>query len=162
MELLDQIKNRRSIRKFKSKAISGENIQKILEAARWAPSGLNNQPWKFKILKEEKEKIADLTSSSKIIKDSDFCIAVFLDKDESYNRDKDLMAIGACIQNMLLESYSLGISSCWLGEILTKKDKFNKILSIPENCELTAVIAFGYPNENPVSDRKKIIELMIK
>ena len=77
MEMLGAIKKRRSIRKFSDKRISEDNINKILEAARWAPSGLNNQPWKFKILKEEKEKIAELTTSSKIIKGCNICIAVF-------------------------------------------------------------------------------------
>ncbi|MDD4183330.1 MAG: nitroreductase family protein, partial [Candidatus Omnitrophica bacterium] len=45
MNILNLIKSRRSVRKFKKTDISAETIGKILEAGKWAPSGLNNQPW---------------------------------------------------------------------------------------------------------------------
>lgn len=68
---------------------------------------------------------------------------------EAGNRDKDLMAIGACIQNMCLEAHSLGIGTCWLGEILNKKDEVLNYLGLGKDLELSAVITLGYP------DRKK-------
>lgn len=63
MELTDVIKNRRSIRKFKTTPISDELISELLEAARWAPSGSNIQPWRFIIVKssEIKEKLKETT-----------------------------------------------------------------------------------------------------
>ncbi|MFH1641471.1 MAG: nitroreductase [Nanoarchaeota archaeon] len=158
---MDAIKNRRSIRRFLDKKVESKDIDVILQAGRWAPSGLNNQPWKFQVLKEEKIKIADLTTSSKIINASSVCIAVFLDKGQGYNRDKDMQGIGACVQTMLLQAYSIGIGSCWLGEILNKKDKFNKILLIPDSLELAAVVALGYPAESPVGNRKDLKELIL-
>jgi nitroreductase len=60
-QLLELVKNRRSIRKFKPDAIPDEYVQKIIEAARWAPSGFNQQPWEFVVIKkpEFKAKISD-------------------------------------------------------------------------------------------------------
>ncbi|MBI4334148.1 MAG: nitroreductase family protein [Chloroflexi bacterium] len=57
--LLELVKSRRSIRKFKPDPIPDEYVDKIIEAARWAPSGANCQPWEFVIVKnkETKEKI---------------------------------------------------------------------------------------------------------
>lgn len=55
MSVLKLIKTRRSIRKFENKAVSKKTISDILEAGRWAPSGLNNQPWRFMVLAKNKK-----------------------------------------------------------------------------------------------------------
>jgi nitroreductase len=64
-KLLEIVKNRRSVRRFKSDPIPDEYIDKIIEVARWAPSGFNTQPWEFVVLKDKKhrQKIVDITAS---------------------------------------------------------------------------------------------------
>ncbi|HEX55316.1 MAG: nitroreductase family protein [Candidatus Altiarchaeales archaeon] len=164
MDILDVIRNRRSVREFLDGEISKEEIDKILEAGRWAPSGLNNQPWRFSVLRDKKirEELAKLTHYGDIIRDANVCIAVFLDKSSSYDRTKDIQAIGACIQNMLLEAHSLGLGACWLGEILKNKNLVNRILNIPDDKELMAVIAVGYPSKRErKSTRKSLGELLL-
>ena len=122
MEVKDAVRKRRSVRKYKDKLPTEGDVKKILSAAIWAPSGLNNQPWKFKVLKgQEKDAIACFTDSEDVIKEAPIAICVFVDKKVSYNRDKDILAIGASIQNMLLQAYELGLATCWLGEILNQK-----------------------------------------
>lgn len=164
MDCLGLIKKRRSVRKFKKKTVSKGVIGKILEAARWAPSGLNNQPWRFMVLeKEKKDILAQHTHYSQVIKSADKLIAVFLDKGSSYNDEKDLMAIGACIQNMLLFIHSLGLGSCWLGEILNKRIQVQKALKTSKNLKLLAVIALGYPAAKlKKTQRKALKKLIIK
>jgi nitroreductase len=138
---------RRSIRKYSKKQISEAVLMKIINAGLWAPSGLNNQPWKFQVIinKEQKDIISKFTKYSAIIKSAQVLLCVFLDKNQMYNRDKDLMSIGACIQNILLRAWELGVGSCWLGEILNRKNEICSYLSIPESLELMAVISLGYP-----------------
>lgn len=165
METQEAIKTRRSVRDFLEKEIEEEKITEILEAGRWAPSGLNNQPWKFVVIrdKEIKERLSEQTRYGSIILSSRVCIAVFLDKEVSYDRTKDLQAIGACIQNMLLASHSLNLGGCWLGEILKNKNKVNSILRIPDSYELMAVIAIGYPTKRErISERKPLEELTLE
>ncbi|MBI4682752.1 MAG: nitroreductase family protein [Nitrospirae bacterium] len=147
MDTFDLIKTRRSIRKYTDEPVSNEIINKIIEAGTWAPSGLNNQPWKFAIIKDNdlKVKISALTHYSRIIITSNALIAVFLDNAESYDRTKDTQAIGACIQNMLLYIHSIELGSVWLGEILKNKDKFLELIGCSGDLELMAVIALGYP-----------------
>lgn len=161
--IINQIHSRRSIRRFTDKPIQDENIMILLEAGIWAPSGLNNQPWMFSIIKDEmvKNDIAQYTKYSRIIRDAYCCIAVFYNRPVGYNRDKDIMSIGACIQNMLLAATSLGIGSVWLGEILAMKEDVRKTLGIGEEQELMAVVALGYPNEQPKSNRKPLQEFII-
>ena len=163
METLEAIKTRRSIRVFQDKPVEWENILIILDAGRWAPSGLNNQPWKFRILDdaEEKSQVADQTRYSDMLKNAPVSIAVFLDTKESYDRTKDVQAIGACVQNMLLAAHDQGIGACWIGEILKNKEKVNAILRVPEEYELMAVVALGYPaKKDAKADRKKLEELL--
>ncbi|MCM8819435.1 MAG: nitroreductase [Candidatus Omnitrophica bacterium] len=164
MDILTLIKTRRSIRKFKKESVLSKIIKNILEAGRWAPSGLNNQPWRFMVLEGElKDKVASYTKYSYIIKSADKIILVFLDKACSYNYEKDLLAIGACIQNMLLYIHSIGLGACWLGEILNRRDEIKKLLCLKENLELEAVLAIGKPAIYPrKTSRKKVEELMIK
>lgn len=164
-DILNLIKVRRSIREYTDKIPSDDIIKSVIEAGRWAPSGLNNQPWRFVIIKDKNtiDKISTFTKYSKIIRSAPTLIAVFMDKDESYNRDKDLQAIGACIENMLLTIHALGLGSCWLGEILNRKDEVAECLSLPKSYELMAVITLGYPkSKRQTSNRIPLSELIHK
>ncbi|HIE34096.1 MAG TPA: nitroreductase family protein [Candidatus Altiarchaeales archaeon] len=164
MDILQLIKERRSVREFLDKKVSQDNIKRILEAGRWAPSGRNNQPWKFFIVTDKnlKKKLAEQTHYGNIIRNSPVSIVVFLDHLVSYDRTKDVQSIGACIQNMLLEAHSLGLGTCWLGEILKNKEKVNKIFNISEDKELMAVIVLGYPtNTERKSCRRDIKDILL-
>ncbi len=162
--ILKIIKERRSVRKYASKRPSKAQIKKILEAGRWAPSGLNNQPWRFKVVTDSllKEELARLTVDFEIIISAPVLICVFLNKKDSYSHVKDLLAVGACIQNMLLSIQCQGLSGCWLGEILNKKEKVNAVLRLKKENELMAVIALGSSDEKICkSTRKPLKKLLI-
>lgn len=89
-------------------------------------------------------------------------IIVCLDKDDSYDRDKDIMAVGACIENMLLQAHALGLGACWLGEILNKKIELAACLKLNKNLEVMAVVTLGAPLGSAVKGiRKSIAELII-
>ncbi len=147
MDTFELIKTRRSIRKFTSEPVADEIISRIIEAGMWAPSGLNNQPWKFAVIKDRglKTSISHLTRYSQIVLKANALIAVFLDHSESYDRTKDTQAIGAVMQNMLLYIHSIGLGAVWLGEILKNSDKVRDLLGGPEDLELMAVAALGHP-----------------
>ncbi len=109
--MLDAIQSRRSIRRFSDKPVDDKAVEQILEAGAWAPSGLNNQPWRFAVIRDAnlKGEMAKPTRYSDIIRGAPVCIVVFLDHDASYDRTKDVQAIGACIQNMLLTVHTVGL-----------------------------------------------------
>ncbi|MDD5005011.1 MAG: nitroreductase family protein [Candidatus Omnitrophica bacterium] len=158
------IKRRRSTRSFLNKPVGINKIRLILDSGRWAPSGLNNQPWRFVVIKNKniKEKISQFTKYSRVIKQADCLILVFLDKKNSYNLLKDTQAIGACIENMLLCALDLGISSCWLGEILNRKAKVNKSLKISLRYDLMAAVVLGYSPKKTKSNRLALDKLILK
>ncbi len=149
-ELLEIIKKRRSVREFKDKEVSPKTIREALEAARWAPSGLNNQPWRFMVLSQKpKDSLAEYTKYSRVIKKANKLILVFLDKNNSYNYQKDLMAIGASIQNILLYLQAQGLGACWLGQILNKAEAVESELNLGDNLEFVAAVAVGSPEKIP-------------
>lgn len=145
--LLQFIAARRSIRAFTDAPVDDSVLDEIMRAGAWAPSGLNNQPWKFIPVRDSAvlKQLADHTKYARIIAGAPACIAVFLDTKRSYHREKDIQAIGACIQNMLLACSSLGLGAVWLGEILNRRTEVEALLQAPPSCELMAVIALGHP-----------------
>jgi nitroreductase len=163
LDIIEIIKARRSVRKFKSEPIPEVMIDKILEAGRWAPSGLNNQAWRFAVVSNGStiQEISRLTHYSKIVLAASTLIPVFLDTAGSYHREKDIQSIGACLQNMLLEAHSLGLGAVWLGEIIKSNLQIKQILGLGEDLELMAVVALGYPDESPRATKRKELKDLI-
>jgi len=165
METMEAIQTRRSVRGFTGENVGDEAITSILEAGRWAPSGLNNQPWRFIVVRspETKVEMSKLTVYGPTIKNAPLLVVVFLDKEHIYNYVKDVQSIGACIQNMLLCIHSLGLGGVWLGEILKSSEMVNKVLDAPDSFELMAVIAIGHPAKKPqIPERKELDQLVFR
>ena len=163
--MLEGIYSRRSIRHYTDEPVKKDDLLEIIKAGRWAPSGLNNQPWRFAIVtdKDIRFKMAELTKYRKIIENAPACIAVFVDKDAMYNDVKDHQAMGACLQNMLLAAHALGLGAVWLGEILKSADEVRALLELSESIDLMAVDAVGHPaSDGKTPSRKDISEVLLK
>lgn len=161
----DAIRKRRSIREFTEQKVSLETLHKVIVAGIWAPSGLNNQPWRFVLVQNDeiREKLAKQTTYSHIILAAPSLIVVLLDKSVMYNEMKDHQAAGACIQNMLLATEELGLGAVWLGQILQNKNEVSTILNLSDNYELMAVLAIGYPlHRNQKSQRKPFADFILQ
>jgi nitroreductase len=162
--ILKAIHERRSVRQFTDEPVSRDLIMTAIEAASWAPSGLNNQPWRFAIIwdKPSQEALAALTKYSNILKSASVLIVVFMDKEASYDYTKDCQAVGACLQNLLLSLHSMNLGAVWIGEILKSKERIIEILKLSERLELMAVVAVGHPaNRHQKSNRRPIEELIL-
>jgi nitroreductase len=162
--ILKAIQARRSIRQFVEAPVARDLIMTALEAASWAPSGLNNQPWRFAVIWDQaaREALAALTRYANILQSASVLIAVFLDKEASYDYTKDCQAVGACLQNLLLALHSLDLGAVWLGEILKNKERVSEILELPERFELMAIVAVGQPaHRDQTSARRSLDELIL-
>ncbi|MEW6266859.1 MAG: nitroreductase family protein [Thermodesulfobacteriota bacterium] len=163
-QVIEAIRQRRSVRRFTEEPVSPEDLTAVLEAGRWAPSGENNQPWRFVIVegREKKEELAALTRSSRVIKEAAVCLAVFLDKEACYHLVKDSQATGACLQNMLLAAHARGLGAVWLGEILKNSERVRECLGLSPMMELQAVVALGHPqHRRQTSERRPLDELIV-
>ncbi len=162
--VLDTIYSRRSVRDFKDRPVERKKILEVIRAGIWAPSGLNNQPWRFAVVTDPvlKGRFEGLTHYGEVISKSRVLIPVFIDKKAMYNQVKDHQAIGACIQNMLLAAHSMGLGAVWLGEILKSADEVRELLCLSSDLELMAVVAMGYPaHKKQASTRKPLEQVMV-
>ncbi len=163
--VLEAIYSRRSVRHFTNTPVDQKLIWEIIRAGTWAPSGLNNQPWRFVIVRDadKRAQLAELTRYGEILRQAPVAIAVFVDKEAMYHEVKDHQAMGACIQNMLLAIHALGLGGVWLGEILKNADKVREVLDLPDHLELMAVVALGHPaHRKQTSSRKPLEEVILK
>ncbi len=166
MELLEGIFSRRSVRSYRDEPVSAGDLHQILVAGSRAPSGLNNQPWRFVVIRsrEVKDDLAELTRYRRIVSSAPLLIAVFIDRQAIYNEVKDHQGIGACIQNMLLAAHGLGLGAVWLGEILKSADEVRARLGVADVMELMAVLAIGHPAgpAGELTGRKPLDQLLLK
>ncbi len=163
--VLDAIYTRRSIREYTDDPVSTDDLLEIVKAGTWAPSGLNNQPWRFVIVREQavKEELSTTTHYGHIVQAARVLIAVFLDREAMYNEVKDHQAAGACIQNILFATEALGLGAVWLGQILNDKERVNQILELDDRYDLMAVVAIGHPlNKNQQSTRMEPDQFILK
>lgn len=165
MDLLEGIRTRRSVRKFTARPVEREDLLEIIEAGTWAPSGMNNQPWRFVLVtrREVLDGLAGLTRYGKILEGAPSALVVFVDREAMYHETKDHQAMGACLQNMLLAAHALGLGAVWLGEILKNAAEVRGLLGLPETLELMAVLAVGHPEGRAgSSSRRPLGEVLLR
>jgi nitroreductase len=163
--ILLAIQQRRSIRNYTAQAVAPAVLHAIIQAGVWAPSGLNNQPWRFAIVTAAtiRTQLAEQTHYGHIVLGAPALIAVYLDREAMYDDLKDAQSAGACIQNMLLAAEALGLGAVWLGQILKNREEVGRILGLAETLELMALIAIGHPSRrDQQSQRKPLAEFIVK
>lgn len=161
MDVLDLIKSRRSIRKYKSIPVEDEKIQKCLEAARWAPSASNKQPWEFIVVKDEnmRKKFAELHPYAKFVAESPV-VFVPLTNPEIHSK-YHMSDTGLAILHFMIQAHALGLGTCWAGVIGTSfEPDLKKLLNVPDHLNIMALVALGYPDQERESSRKPLDELI--
>ena len=161
-QILQAIRERRSIRRFTKKPVSREQLKILLEAARWAPSGRNTQPWRFVMVESEEKhgKLAELAPQRGIVASAPVSIVVLLHRDAGYDNLKDAQGIGAAIQNILLAAEAIGLGACWTGR--TQDATIESLVCADQQEELMAVIAVGYSAETPTRPSRLPLEKIIR
>lgn len=151
-DVIEFIKSRRSSKNFIFKRIPQEVIKNILECGRYTLDEKNDLPYRVNVIIHPTVKLmlAELNPENQEIFETAYCcFVVFLDLEKSGDRTKDILTIGALIENLLLGIHSIpNIGAMWIDDILEKKEEVNKIFKLnPEKFELMGVIAFGVINE---------------
>lgn len=169
MELEKVIKERFSVRKFSDKEIEKEELEKILEAARIAPTACNFQPQRIFVIasKEAKEKIK---SVCKMTFNAPVIILACADMTKSWkNRreegyDSYEMDVSIAGTQMMLEAWNMGIGSCWVRAF--NSDDVKKVLDLAENMKPIFLMPIGYmtkesvPNEELHYTRNKMEDMV--
>jgi len=165
LDVLEAIKNRRSIRSYLDKPVEEEKLMKVLEAARLSPSAVNFQPWNFVVVKENaaKQKMLQAYKRAWFAK-APIIIVACATPQKAWRRSdgEEFWKIDAAIamQSMVLAATAEGLGTCWIGSFDEKKAK--KVLGIPDNVRVVAMTPLGYPAEKKeqVTERKPLEEII--
>ncbi|TDL76735.1 nitroreductase [Rhodococcus qingshengii] len=145
MGILDVIKSRRTIKKFKSDAVNLDLIYSWLEAAKMAPNHRMTEPWEVYFIGPD--------TRAKLKHKSDFgnapvLIAVVSKHGASaVEKEENALATACFVQNFNLAAWSEGVGTFWSSIGITAKNK--EILEVPENYNLIGVLGIGYPEIIP-------------
>jgi len=171
MKMLDHLKARRTVRKFKPEPIPQPVLDAIFEAAMWAPSHGNSQPWEFvvigpatrgKLLKIFQAKADELLADPELPQprraallalQEDFGGAPFMvavlsrPPAEDIEKIENPLSAATAVQNMTLAAWDAGVAAVWL--TLGLAPPVRPLLGVPEGASVVALLAMGYPVEVP-------------
>ncbi|MFH1575884.1 MAG: nitroreductase family protein [Candidatus Nealsonbacteria bacterium] len=143
--IIKEIVNRRSIREYKSEAVSDEFILEIIKAGQFAPTAKNNRAIEFIVVKnqEMKDKIC-AALGQEFVKKASVLIVPVIDPDKTPCPVQDL---AAATENMLLQVVASGLGAVWKNVRPEPAVEIKSLLGIPENLFLNVMVPVGYPNE---------------
>ncbi|MGB9792318.1 MAG: nitroreductase family protein [Thermacetogeniaceae bacterium] len=165
--VIDAIKERRSIRRFKPEVVTKATIEHLLKAAISAPSAGNLQPWFFVVVFNEKvrQELAEAAGQPFVAK-APVCIVVCAEPERSASRygkrGRELYCIqdtAAAIENILLAATALGLGACWVGAF--NEERVASILELKPGLRPVAILPIGYPDEgNKAAPRRPLNEVI--
>jgi nitroreductase len=160
--VFEAIKERRSVRAYTDEKVSDKDVKRLIEAARWAPSAGNIQPWAFVVVKEveTRRKLSSAALNQTHVQEAPVVIVVCADAARSSrvygSRGEKLYSIqdtAAATQNILLAAQELGLATCWVGAF--RENEVAKAVKVPRNLRPVVMVAVGYPAERPATPRKR-------
>ena len=168
MDLMEAIKGRRSIRKYKPDPIPEDALQKIMDAVRWSPSWANTQCWEMIIVRDPNMKSAlanTLTKTNPSLSSMTEAPLVIVlcgkkgvsgfKKGEATTVKGDWLMFdtGIAMQSLCLAAHALGLGTVVVG--LFDHKKAEEILGLPQNVEVVAMTPLGYPAAQGVAPKRK-------
>ena len=174
--MLEEIRSRRSIRKYMDKPVEDEKIIEIVESARLSPSGSNTQPWHFIVVKSDltRQRLAETSHNQEWMLSAPVfivCVAdirsrikedVELSLDEN-SAEQELKQIirdtSIAVEHLVLCAENLGLGTCWVAWFT--QEEIRPVLNIPSDKYVVSIITLGYSNESPKARPRKNLEDII-
>jgi len=166
--MFEAIKKRRSVRAFTNEPVSAKEVMKLIDAARWAPSAGNIQPWEFVVVRdpEIKRGLSVAALDQTFIEEAPVVIVVCANQLRSSrgygSRGVNLYCLqdtAAATQNMLLTAHALGLATCWVGAF--QEEEARKVLNIPSGVRPVAIVPVGHPAEKPMARSRRPLSEII-
>ncbi len=156
MEVFEAIKKRRSIRRYKGEPIDKEDMEKMVKAARLAPSAKNLQPWKLVVVQDPKilEELVPICHGQEFVSECGAFIVGMIDGSKWSKIDLTI-----AIDHISLEAVELGYGTCWIGSF--DKEDLKRKIDLPEGYEPLVCMTVGVPDEKSRSPTKKSVDELI-
>ena len=165
MSFLDLVKQRYSVRAYKSDPVEDEKLQQVLEAVRWAPSACNRQPYQLIVIDtaEQAEGLQQIYHRGWFYSQAPLVIAICGLTQEAWRRrdghNYQYVDAAIAMDHLILAATELGLGTCWVAafDVQAARD----VLGLPLNVEPVAFTPLGYPADEPrPKDRKPLDELV--
>lgn len=160
MDLYEAIRNRVSTRSYTADPVEDEKLERILEAARLAPSGKNGQPWIFIVVSDEetRKRLVPACRDQKFVGEAPVVIAACGNEELAYKKmggywNSLPVDIGIALEHLMLAAEAEGLGTCWIGAF--SEDKVREILDVPQNYKILALTPVGYPAAEKVFRKRK-------
>ncbi len=156
MDVFQAIAERTSVRKYTGEEIPEEDLDKILKAARDAPSAKNLQPWKFVVVTDRK-RLRELVPACKnqgFVEDCGALIVGVIEEEKWSDID-----ISIALDHLSLAAVEVGLGTCWIGAF--ESGELRKELNIPDKFEIKICMTVGYPSEEGESPVKKSLDELV-
>jgi nitroreductase len=142
VDVFEAVRTILAVRSYQDKPVPDEQIRRILEAGRLSPSGMNAQPWHFVVVQDRDmlRQLGTAVRTGPYIAQAPLAIVVAID-----NRRIAISDASRAIQSMLLTAWSEGLGSNWTG--FGGLVEVNRLLGIPDELDVLAVLPFGYPQQ---------------
>jgi nitroreductase len=166
VKIIEEIVNRRSIREYSHKTIEPEKLERILEAARLAPTARNQQDWKLILVKNPdiKEKLVDLAApQQQFLKQAPIIIAACALNPAYVMRcghPAYLIDLAIILEHIALQAVCEGLGTCWIGSFDESKAK--NVLKIPDHVRIVELMSLGYYDRLPDARERKPIQKLFK
>ncbi len=175
--MINEIKTRRSIRKYIDKPIDKNAVSQILESGRLAPSGNNTQPWRYIVVRsdETRDKLASASNNQRWMTQAPVhivCVAdircrekgdepIVLDENSSSGNLKKIIRDTAISTGyIMLEAQRQRLGTCWIAWF--EQNDIRPVLNIPEDKYVVGIITLGYADENPKPRPRKSPDEIIR
>lgn len=164
MDLFEAIRTRRSIRAYKPDALPKALIEKVLDAARLAPSAANRQPWRFFVITDPAKRVAlKVAYSREWFLNAPAVVVACAEPGKAWRRSDGVnyasVDVAIAFDHLTLAARAEGLGTCWIGAF--KPAELRAVLGLPAELEPVAMTPLGWPAEElKPTERRKLDEVV--
>jgi nitroreductase len=164
MEVSEAIRKRRSVRKYQTRNIENDKLDRVLEAGRLAPSARNLQEWRFVVVRDgaRRKRLAEAAKGQTFVGEAPVVIAACATITDYVMTCGQLtypIDLAIAVEHMVLAAAAEGLGTCWIGAFYEEEVK--KVLNIPPEVRVVALLAIGYPDESPFPRPRKEMDEIV-
>lgn len=156
MTVMEAIRTRRTIRRFKPDPVPERVLYDLIDAARWAPTACNMQLWDFVVVTDP-ARLAEIAQAVPHVKLAPAAIFACYNKEFSQGSAGGIQSTAAAIENVLLYAHSIGLGGYWVATV-DDLPLLRKLLGLPPQIEFVSTVLVGYPDEQPSAPRRWPVE----
>ena len=154
MDFYEVIVTRRSVRSFSDRLVPQDVLERVLNAARIAPSGSNRQPTRLIVVKDPRarEALVPLCEGQGFVAQAPV-VVVACGRNIRYDRGAYmgdmamLVDVSIALDHLILAARAEGLGTCWIGSF--NNERLKKHLGVPAEFQIVALTPLGYPRDNP-------------